>query len=73
MDPRDRRIDVATAERVDMALKTKRAFDNHTAMRFLSIAGVCERLARDVLTRPFGRTRVDRMLMAGTYERRKPR
>jgi hypothetical protein len=73
MDPRDRRTDMATAERVDMALKTKRAFDSHTAMRFLTIAGVCERLALEVLARPFGRTRADRMLMAGAYERRKPR
>ncbi|HEU4852018.1 MAG TPA: hypothetical protein VFT37_07670 [Telluria sp.] len=73
MDSRDRRTDLATAERVDMALKTKRAFDLHTAMRFLTIAGVCERLAMEVLGRPFGRTRADRLLMASGYERRKPR
>lgn len=73
MDPHDRRKDTATAEKIDMALKTKRAFDDHTAMRFLTIAGVPDQLARNILERPFGRTRADNALMAGWQERRKRR
>jgi hypothetical protein len=72
MDSLDRRKDFATAEKVDMALKTKRAFDAHTAMRFLTIAGVPDQLARNVLDRPFGSTRADNVL-AGSHERRKRR
>ena len=72
MDSHDRRKDFATAEKVDMALKTKRAFDSHTALRFLTIAGVPDQLAQSVLERPFGGTRADSM-MGGTPERRKRR
>lgn len=72
MDSHDRRQDSTTAEKVDMALKTRRAFDNHTALRFLTIAGVPDRLAHSVLERPFGCTRADTM-MGGITERRKRR
>ncbi|MFD2366166.1 hypothetical protein [Pseudoduganella sp. GCM10020061] len=72
MDSCDRRKDFATAEKIDMALKTKRAFDTHTAMRFLTIAGVPTHLARNVLERPFGCTRADSVL-TGPQERRKRR
>lgn len=72
MDSHDRRKDFATAEKVDMALKTKRAFDSHTAMRFLTIAGVPDQLAQSVLERPFGDTRADSM-MGAAPERRKRR
>lgn len=72
MDSPDRRTDFATAEKIDMALKTKRAFDTHTAMRFLTIAGIPDRLARNVLDRPFGGTRADNLLNGG-QDRRKRR
>ncbi|HEY1044280.1 MAG TPA: hypothetical protein VGE60_10490 [Telluria sp.] len=72
MDSPDRRTDFVTAEKIDMALKTKRAFDAHTAMRFLTIAGVPDQLARNVLERPFGGTRADHGL-TGSPERRKRR
>ena len=53
----DRRKDRATAEKIDMALKTRRAFDEHTAQRFVELAGIPDSLARDVLRRPAGQTR----------------
>lgn len=40
-----------------MALKTRRAFDEHTARRFVELAGIPDSLARDVLGRPAGQTR----------------
>ncbi|HEU4852027.1 MAG TPA: hypothetical protein VFT37_07715 [Telluria sp.] len=40
-----------------MALKTRRAFDEHTAQRFVELAGIPDSLARDVLGRPAGQTR----------------
>jgi hypothetical protein len=67
----DRRQDAATAERIDMALQTLRAFDLHTARRFLDIAGIPDRLAESVLERPFGRTRRDKLLSNTSYDRRK--
>lgn len=57
MHPGDRRQDWATAEKIEMALKTRRAFDEHTAQRFVELSGIPDRLARDVLARPPGQTR----------------
>ena len=57
MQADDRRKDRATAEKIDMALKTRRAFDEHTAQRFVELAGIPDSLARDVLGRPAGQTR----------------
>jgi hypothetical protein len=53
----DRRQDWATAEKIEMALKTRRAFDEHTAQRFVELSGIPDGLARDVLGRPPGQTR----------------
>ncbi|MGZ3184712.1 MAG: hypothetical protein ACXU8N_19935 [Telluria sp.] len=68
----DRRLDAATAERIDMALQTLRAFDVHTAKRFLDITGIPSTLVDSILTRPIGKTRRDKLLSSMTYDRRKP-
>ena len=57
MDATDRRRDNATAEKIDMVLKTRRAFDDHAALRFVELAAVPEDLARQVLQRPVAQTR----------------
>jgi hypothetical protein len=67
----DRRRDAATAERIDMALQTLRAFDVHTAKRFLDLTGIPPRLATNVLTRPIGKHRRDKLLSSATYDRRR--
>ena len=67
----ERRQDSATAERIDMALQTLRAFDEHTARRFLSIAGVPDTLAQNVLARPLGQTRRTRLLSSTAHDRRR--
>lgn len=46
-----------------MALKTRRAFDEHTAQRFVELAGIPVALAREVMARPAGQTRNE--LVAG--------
>jgi hypothetical protein len=50
----ERRTDHATAEKIDDALRTRRAFDQHTALRFLQMHQVCANLALSVMSRPFG-------------------
>ncbi|HZX29496.1 MAG TPA: hypothetical protein VFF16_20655 [Telluria sp.] len=67
----DRRQDAATAERIDMALQTMRAFDAHTAKRFMDITGIPKRLIECVLNRPIGKTRRDNLLSSTSYDRRK--
>lgn len=57
MHPGDRRQDWTTAEKIEMALKTRRAFDEHTARRFVELSGLPDELARSVLARPAGQTR----------------
>ena len=57
MQAGDRRQDWATAEKIEMALKTRRAFDEHTAQRFVELSGIPDGLAQDVLGRPPGQTR----------------
>lgn len=57
MESSDRRRDGATAEKIDMMLKTRRAFDHHTALRFVELADVPAELASQVLARPQGETR----------------
>lgn len=57
MHPGDRRQDWATAEKIEMALKTRRAFDEHAAQRFVELSGLPDTLARRVLARPPGQTR----------------
>jgi hypothetical protein len=57
MQAGDRRQDWATAEKIEMALKTRRAFDEHTAQRFVELSGIPDGLAQDVLRRPPGQTR----------------
>lgn len=52
MDRRDRRRDVVTAETIERALLTKRAFDEKTALQFLELSGVPRALARRVVQRP---------------------
>lgn len=53
----DRRTDHATAEKIDDALRTRRAFDEHAALRFLQMHQVCANLATSVMSRPFGEWR----------------
>lgn len=60
----ERRRDHATAEKIDDALRTRRAFDEHAALRFLQMHQVCANLATSVMSRPFGEWR---------EARRKPR
>ncbi|MGZ5834056.1 MAG: hypothetical protein ACXWKJ_19930 [Telluria sp.] len=55
-----------------MALQTLRAFDVHTAKRFLDITGIPSTLVDSILTRPIGKTRRDKLLSSMTYDRRKP-
>jgi hypothetical protein len=50
----ERRRDHATAEKIDDALRTRRAFDEHTALRFLQMHQVCANLALSVMNREFG-------------------
>lgn len=57
MSQPERRSDAATAEKIEMALKTKRAFDDHSALRFVELSGIPDTLAREVLSRPFEQTR----------------
>lgn len=57
MHPGDRRQDWATAEKIEMALKTRRAFDERTAQRFVELSGIPDGLASNVLARPPGQTR----------------
>jgi hypothetical protein len=68
----ERRLDAATAERIDMALQTLRAFDVHTAKRFMDITGISPTLVNSILSRPIGKTRRDKLLSSMTYDRRKP-
>jgi hypothetical protein len=50
----ERRTDHATAEKIDDALRTRRAFDEHAALRFLQMHQVCANLATSIMSRPFG-------------------
>lgn len=59
MTATDRRHDGATAEKIDMMLKTRRAFDDQAALRFVELAAVPDELAREVLGRPAAQTRQD--------------
>lgn len=47
----ERRSDAATAEKIDMALLTRRAFDTRTARTFCRLSGIGEPLAEQVLAR----------------------
>ena len=58
----DRRSNKLTAEKIEMLLKTKRAFDDKAALRFAELSGVPEALAREVLTRSADHTRDERDL-----------
>jgi hypothetical protein len=48
----DRRIDEITAERINIALLTRAAFDMRTALTFATLSGLKHEFAEDVLSRP---------------------
>lgn len=48
----ERRIDDTTAERINIALLTRAAFDMHTALTFATLSGLARDFAEHVLTRP---------------------
>lgn len=73
MHPGDRRQDWATAEKIEMALKTRRAFDDHTAQRFVELSGLPRRLAGEVLARPAGQTRSELTLSPSPDDARRKR
>lgn len=51
MDGTERRKDHGTAETIERALQTRRAFDEMTAIRFLATSGVSAELAQQVIER----------------------
>lgn len=50
----ERRTDHATAQKIDDALRTRRAFDEKAALRFLQMHQVCANLALSVMNREYG-------------------
>ncbi len=52
-----RRHDAKTAEKVDMALLTRAAFEKTTAERYAAIAGLPAQLVDEVFARPANSTR----------------
>ncbi|MFD2366158.1 hypothetical protein [Pseudoduganella sp. GCM10020061] len=56
-----------------MALKTRRAFDEHTAQRFVELSGIPDALARNVLARPPGQTRSELIMSPSPDDARRKR
>ena len=48
----ERRLDETTAERINIALLTRAAFDMHTALTFATLSGLKQEFAEGVLARP---------------------
>lgn len=64
-------MDQITAERVDIALLTRTAFDEAAAYTYAMLSGIATYLIRDVLSRPVTCLRQQVGLSGGTVERRK--
>jgi hypothetical protein len=48
----ERRTDERTAEKIYIALLTRAAFDQHTAITFARLAGLAQELVDSILARP---------------------
>ncbi len=68
----DRRTDAATAEKIDMALLTRRAFDGRTARTFCRLSGIQERLTEHVLGRGADQVRRTTTTLTPADRRAKP-
>ncbi|MES2898505.1 MAG: hypothetical protein V4723_02200 [Pseudomonadota bacterium] len=66
----ERRKDQATAERIDIALLTRNAFDEAAAVSYAMLSGVAARLVEDVFSRPIGRLRRQVALFVNGPDRR---
>jgi hypothetical protein len=70
----ERRIDETTAERINIALLTRAAFDMHTALTFATLSGLKQEFAEGVLTRPAAELRhYPTMFLLPPDRRRTPR
>ena len=69
-----RRLDMKTAELVDIALLTRAAFQQKAAERYAQIAGISQRLVDDIFARPFDKLRTIGMVgYAGKPDDRRQR
>jgi hypothetical protein len=70
----ERRTDESTAERINIALLTRAAFDMHTALTFATLSGLEQEFVEDVLTRPKAELRhYPSMFLLPPDRRRHPR
>lgn len=68
----ERRSDAVTAEKIDMALLTRRAFDSRTARTFCRLSGIHDQLAEHVLGRGADEVRRTTTMLAPADRRTKP-
>lgn len=66
----DRRFDHMTAERVEIALLTRNAFDQQTALSFALLSGMEQSLVNDVLARPLTALRQQSLVYLKPTDRR---
>jgi hypothetical protein len=66
----NRRIDEKTAERINLALLTRAAFDPHTALTYSRLTGLCLELVQQVFSRPVGQIRQHRSFFLPSSDRR---
>lgn len=66
----NRRIDEKTAERINLALLTRAAFDRHTALTYSRLTGLCVDLVQQVFARPVGQIRQHRSFFLPSSDRR---
>lgn len=66
----NRRIDEKTAERINLALLTRAAFDRRTALTYSRLTGLCLDLVQQVFARPLSQIRQHRSFFLPSSDRR---
>ena len=66
----NRRIDEKTAERINLALLTRAAFDPHTALTYSRLTGLALDLVQRVFSRPANQVRQQRSFFLPSNDRR---
>lgn len=66
----NRRIDEKTAERINLALLTRAAFDPHTALTYSRLTGLQLDLVQQVFARPPSQIRQQRSFFLPSKDRR---
>lgn len=66
----NRRIDEKTAERINLALLTRAAFDRHTALTYSRLTGLRVDLVQQVFARPVAEIRQHRSFFLPSSDRR---